>query len=78
VLLADEPTGNLDSRTSIEIMAIFQQLNEHGITIIMVTHEQDIAAYAKRNVFMRDGLILDDHVVTQRANAAAEIQRGSN
>src|SRR6266478_8157809 len=50
LLLADEPTGNLDSRTSIEIMAIFQQLNEHGITIIMVTHEQDIAAYAQRNV----------------------------
>ena len=61
VLLADEPTGNLDSRTSIEIMAIFQQLNEHGITVIMVTHEQDIAAYAKRNVMMRDGLILQDH-----------------
>src|SRR5262249_7466569 len=57
ILLADEPTGNLDSRTSIEIMAIFQQLNERGITIIMVTHEQDIAAYAKRNVVMRDGLI---------------------
>ena len=47
VLLADEPTGNLDSRTSVEIMAIFQQLNERGITIIMVTHEQDIAAYAQ-------------------------------
>jgi putative ABC transport system ATP-binding protein len=75
VLLADEPTGNLDSRTSIEIMAIFQQLNEHGITIIMVTHEQDIAAYAKRNVIMRDGLILDDHVVPQRTNAATEIKK---
>src|SRR6195256_6350495 len=57
ILLADEPTGNLDSRTSVEIMAIFQQLNEHGITVIMVTHEQDIAGYAKRNVIMRDGLI---------------------
>ncbi|OLD91314.1 MAG: hypothetical protein AUG81_00495 [Verrucomicrobia bacterium 13_1_20CM_4_54_11] len=55
VLLADEPTGNLDSRTSVEIMAIFQQLNERGITVIMVTHEPDIAAYAKRNVMMRDG-----------------------
>jgi putative ABC transport system ATP-binding protein len=50
MLLADEPTGNLDSRTSIEIMAVFQQLNERGITIIMVTHEHDIAAYARRNV----------------------------
>jgi putative ABC transport system ATP-binding protein len=46
-------------------MAIFQQLNERGITVIMVTHESDIAAYAKRNVMMRDGLILDDHLVTE-------------
>jgi putative ABC transport system ATP-binding protein len=76
-LLADEPTGNLDSRTSIEIMAIFQQLNERGITIIMVTHEQDIAAYARRNVMMRDGLILNDHVVAQRVNAATQPQQSS-
>src|SRR5437588_9983705 len=75
VLLADEPTGNLDSRTSVEIMAIFQQLNERGITIVMVTHEQDIAAYARRNVIMRDGVILDDHLVTQRFEAAAQIQQ---
>jgi putative ABC transport system ATP-binding protein len=76
VLLADEPTGNLDSRTSVEIMAIFQQLNEHGITVIMVTHEPDIAAYAKRNVMMRDGLILDDHVVSRRLDATAQLQNG--
>jgi putative ABC transport system ATP-binding protein len=76
ILLADEPTGNLDSRTSVEIMAIFQQLNERGITIIMVTHEQDIAAYAQRNVVMRDGLILNDHAVSERANAAAQLQQG--
>ncbi len=69
ILLADEPTGNLDSRTSVEIMAIFQQLNEHGITIIMVTHEQDIAGYAQRNVMMRDGVIVDDHLVSRRLNA---------
>ena len=75
VLLADEPTGNLDSRTSVEIMAIFQQLNERGITVIMVTHEPDIAAYAKRNVMMRDGVILDDHLVSQRTDAAAELER---
>lgn len=75
VLLADEPTGNLDSRTSIEIMAIFQQLNEHGITIVMVTHETDIAAYAERNVIMRDGLILEDRLVSQRTNAAAQLQQ---
>jgi putative ABC transport system ATP-binding protein len=78
VLLADEPTGNLDSRTSIEIMAIFQDLNERGITVIMVTHEPDIAAYAKRNVMMRDGVILNDHPVSQRANAASQLQRRSN
>ena len=76
MLLADEPTGNLDSRTSVEIMAIFQQLNEHGITIIMVTHEQDIAAYAKRNVVMRDGLIREDQLVTQRSDAKAQLQNG--
>jgi putative ABC transport system ATP-binding protein len=73
VVLADEPTGNLDSRTSVEIMGIFQQLNERGITIIMVTHEQDIAAYARRNVVMRDGLILNDFRVTQRLDAATEL-----
>ena len=75
VVLADEPTGNLDSRTSVEIMGIFQQLNERGITIIMVTHEQDIAAYARRNVVMRDGLILDDRAVRQRLDAAIEMDR---
>ena len=74
VLLADEPTGNLDSRTSVEIMAIFQQLNERGITVIMVTHEPDIAAYAKRNVMMRDGVILDDHVVSRQFDATSQLQ----
>ena len=75
VVLADEPTGNLDSRTSIEIMGIFQQLNERGITIVMVTHEQDIANYAQRNVVMRDGVVLSDSVVTQPLNAAREIEK---
>jgi putative ABC transport system ATP-binding protein len=75
--LADEPTGNLDSRTSVEIMAIFQQLNDDGITVVMVTHESDIAAYAKRNVFMRDGVVLNDLVVNDRRNAADEL-RGRN
>jgi len=74
VLLADEPTGNLDSRTSVEIMVIFQQLNERGITVIMVTHEPDIAAYARRNVMMRDGMILDDHLVSKRSDAASQLQ----
>jgi putative ABC transport system ATP-binding protein len=74
-VLADEPTGNLDSRTSVEIMGIFQQLNDRGITIIMVTHEPDIAAFARRNVVMRDGLILKDFNVTQRLNAATELEK---
>src|ERR1700751_3445222 len=78
VLLADEPTGNLDSRTSIEIMGIFQELNGRGITIIMVTHETDIATYAQRNVIMRDGLILEDRLVSQRTNAKAQLQNGKD
>src|SRR5437762_13554718 len=77
VVLADEPTGNLDSRTSVEIMAIFQQLNKRGITVIMVTHEQDIAAYAQRNVIMRDGVIVDDRVVPQRSDAPTQLQNGT-
>jgi putative ABC transport system ATP-binding protein len=70
VVLADEPTGNLDSLTSIEIMDIFQKLNERGITIIMVTHESDIAAYAKRNIMMRDGRVQSDEMVAQRKLAS--------
>ncbi len=73
VLLADEPTGNLDSRTSIEIMGIFQKLNDHGITVIMVTHEVDIASYARRNVIMRDGLVQDDRVVQRRLLAREQV-----
>src|SRR6059058_1017308 len=74
VVLADEPTGNLDSRTSVEIMGIFQQLNDRGITIVMVTHEQDIAAYASRNVVMRDGLVRDDRAVERRLDAAKQLR----
>lgn len=74
VVLADEPTGNLDSRTSVEIMGIFQQLNDRGITIIMVTHEADIASFAKRNVVMRDGVILKDFSVSGRLFAAKELE----
>ncbi len=75
VVLADEPTGNLDSRTSVEIMDIFQQLNDRGITIVMVTHETDIAAYARRNVIMRDGIVLNDSAVTRRLDAQTELER---
>jgi putative ABC transport system ATP-binding protein len=58
LILADEPTGNLDSRSSEEIMSIFRELNAAGITVVMVTHEQDIAAHAKRTIHMRDGVIV--------------------
>jgi putative ABC transport system ATP-binding protein len=75
VLLADEPTGNLDSRTSIEVMGVFQGLNEQGITIVMVTHELDIASYAKRKIVMRDGLIRSDDKVVHRLHAAGEIAK---
>ena len=75
LLLADEPTGNLDSQTSIEIMGVFQQLNEQGITILMVTHELDIARYTKRNVVMRDGKVVSDTVVADRLNAQQELAR---
>jgi putative ABC transport system ATP-binding protein len=75
VLLADEPTGNLDSRTSVEVMEIFQSLNEKGITIIMVTHEPDIAAYARRNIVMKDGLVRSDQLVANRLQAATELER---
>ncbi|HEX8076497.1 MAG TPA: ABC transporter ATP-binding protein [Chthoniobacterales bacterium] len=75
VLLADEPTGNLDSRTSVEVMEIFQALNDKGITIVMVTHEPDIAAYARRNIVMKDGMVRDDIFVPSRLNAKAELQR---
>ena len=62
IILADEPTGNLDTKTSGEIMKIFRQLNDQGITIVMVTHEQDIASNAKRRLIFRDGLITDDEI----------------
>ncbi len=75
LLLADEPTGNLDSRTSIEIMAFFQELNASGITIVMVTHELDIAAYCQRVVVMRDGAVLSDTLNDQPRSALAEIMR---
>jgi putative ABC transport system ATP-binding protein len=73
VLLADEPTGNLDSRTSIEVMGVFQRLNEQGITIVMVTHELDIAHYCKRNLILRDGVVVRDETVKDRSIAETEL-----
>jgi putative ABC transport system ATP-binding protein len=69
IILADEPTGNLDSFTSIDIMSIFQELNEQGITIVLVTHENDISEYAKRIITMRDGLVREDKPVINMRNA---------
>jgi putative ABC transport system ATP-binding protein len=70
LLLADEPTGNLDSRTSEEVMSIFQDLNQQGLTIVLVTHEPDIAGHAKRIVTFRDGAVVSDEPVNQRLAAA--------
>jgi putative ABC transport system ATP-binding protein len=70
ILLADEPTGNLDSRTSVEIMEIFQKLNDEGLTIVVVTHEPDIAQFAKRVLVFRDGKIRSDTAVANRPRAA--------
>ena len=70
ILLADEPTGNLDSRTSVEIMEVFQGLNDKGLTIVMVTHEHDIAEFAKRVLIFRDGKIRKDEAVRSRPRAA--------
>ena len=69
LLLADEPTGNLDSRTSLEVMALFQDLNDQGITILLVTHEHDIAEFARRVVELRDGVIIRDEPIPGRRHA---------
>jgi putative ABC transport system ATP-binding protein len=70
ILLADEPTGNLDSRTSEEVMAIFQALNDEGRTVVLITHDTDIARFAQRIVAFRDGKIISDHPVEDRQRAA--------
>jgi putative ABC transport system ATP-binding protein len=74
ILLADEPTGNLDSRTSVEIMEIFQKLNEEGLTIVLVTHEPDIAQFAKRSLQFRDGKVRRDEPVQNRPRASEVIK----
>jgi putative ABC transport system ATP-binding protein len=74
LLLADEPTGNLDSHTSVEVMELFQELNDQGITVLLVTHEHDIARYAKRIIEVRDGRILRDHPVDDRHRAADDLR----
>ncbi|MHB9027235.1 MAG: ABC transporter ATP-binding protein [Candidatus Latescibacterota bacterium] len=74
LILADEPTGNLDTRTSLEIMALFQELNRQGITILLVTHENDIARYSRRIIEMRDGMIIRDAPVQDSRDARKDMQ----
>src|SRR5687768_2421679 len=78
LLLADEPTGNLDTRTSMEVMALFQELNEEGVTILLVTHEPDIARYTKRVVEVRDGRVVRDEQVRNRRNARIDLAQYSD
>ena len=73
VILADEPTGNLDTRTSVEVMDIFQQLNKKGITVVIVTHEPDIASYSNRNITFKDGKVQKDIVVLKQKIASEEL-----
>jgi putative ABC transport system ATP-binding protein len=73
VILADEPTGNLDTRTSIEVLALLQRLNREGLTIVLVTHEPDIAAYASRHLSFRDGRLKSDEDVASPLDAAATL-----
>src|SRR5438874_12142814 len=77
LVLADEPTGNLDSQTSIEVMGIFQELNENGLTVLLVTHEADIAQHAKRVVTFKDGQVLDDRRVEDRRLARVQLREGA-
>ncbi len=74
LLLADEPTGNLDSRTSVEVMGIFQDLNEQGLTVLLVTHEPDIAEHARRVVTFKDGLLLSDVALATRKLTRDELR----
>ncbi len=74
ILLADEPTGNLDSRTSVEIMDVFQKLNDGGLTVVLVTHEHDIAQFAKRSIQFRDGKIRRDELIENRPVASEVVK----
>jgi putative ABC transport system ATP-binding protein len=75
ILLADEPTGNLDSRTSVEVMEILQNLNDQGLTVVLVTHEPDMAEFAKRNIQFRDGKIRRDELVKNRPMASEVLKK---
>jgi putative ABC transport system ATP-binding protein len=73
IVLADEPTGNLDTRTSVDILALLQELNSEGVTVVLVTHESDIATYTRRIVKLRDGRIVSDDTLSDRRNASADL-----
>jgi len=73
LVLADEPTGNLDTHTSVEVLAVFQELNQQGITVVLVTHEHDIAQYCKRVVELRDGHVVRDVTIADRHTAQADL-----
>lgn len=73
LIFADEPTGNLDSRTTLEVLALFQQLNREGMTLVMVTHESEVARYAGRLVELRDGRLIKDEMVQNPRGAAADL-----
>lgn len=75
IVLADEPTGNLDSRSGIEVMSLMQELNARGITVVLVTHDAGVARHAQRIVHIRDGRIVEDEIVAQRIDAHAELAR---
>ena len=73
--LSDGFTGNLDTRTSLEVMALFQELNDEGVTLLVVTHEEDIACYARRVIELRDGRVLRDELVRDRRRAAEDMRQ---
>ena len=75
LILADEPTGNLDSRMSVEVFTLFQQLNDEGITIVLVTHERDFARFAKRIVELKDGRMIRDTMIKDRLIGAEELKK---
>lgn len=75
ILLADEPTGNLDSVTAIDVMTVFQRFNHQGITIVLVTHEPDLAQYAKRIVTLRDGMVIQDNDIKKRRDAVQDLEK---
>lgn len=75
LILADEPTGNLDSKMSVEVFSLFQQLNDEGITIVLVTHERDFAKFAKRIVELKDGVVISDKIINNRLIATEELEK---